>query len=310
MADASSVDFRALQLFIAVYDNQRFSVVARREGVSPSLISRTIQQLEDALGQQLFYRNTRAVVPTEAGRLFAASARELLGQYADAQRALQDRAQVPGGLVRINAPVYFGQRHIAPWLPELAARHPKLQFDLMLTDDFIDPHRDATDILFRISSLPDAGYHARVFGSQRYYLTASPEYVSRYGSPTSPEALHQHRTLVYGGSQGANRWLFRQREEAWVHYPLTPLMTSNNADALLTSAIGGMGIVLFPDWMVSEALHNGTLVTLMDRYSAAISHTPSYIAAIYPYTRHPSLNVRTVIDYFADVFGSPPYWQR
>lgn len=166
MADASSVDFRALQLFIAVYDNQSFSVVARREGVSPSLISRTIQQLEDALGQQLFYRNTRAVVPTEAGRLFAASARELLGQYADAQRALQDRAQVPGGLVRINAPVYFGQRHIAPWLPELAARHPKLQFDLMLTDDFIDPHRDATDILFRISSLPDAGYHARVFGSQ------------------------------------------------------------------------------------------------------------------------------------------------
>lgn len=167
MADASSVDFRALQLFIAVYDNQSFSVVARREGVSPSLISRTIQQLEDALGQQLFYRNTRAVVPTEAGRLFAASARELLGQYADAQRALQDRAQVPGGLVRINAPVYFGQRHIAPWLPKLAARHPKLQFDLTLTDDFIDPHRDATDILFRISSLPDAGYHARVFGDRK-----------------------------------------------------------------------------------------------------------------------------------------------
>ncbi len=81
--------------------------MARREGVSPSLISRTIQQLEDALGQQLFYRNTRAVVPTEAGRFFAASARELLGQYADAQRALQDRAQVPGGLVRINAPVYL-----------------------------------------------------------------------------------------------------------------------------------------------------------------------------------------------------------
>ena len=69
MADASSVDFRALQLFIAVYDNQSFSVVARREGVSPSLISRTIQQLEDALGQQLFYRNTRAVVPpTRNGR--------------------------------------------------------------------------------------------------------------------------------------------------------------------------------------------------------------------------------------------------
>ena len=147
MADASSVDFRALQLFIAVYDNQSFSVVARREGVSPSLISRTIQQLEDALGQQLFYRNTRAVVPTEAGRLFAASARELLGQYADAQRALQDRAQVPGGWCgSMRRSILVSS--ISPRLPKLAARHPKLQFDLTLTDDFIDPHRDATDILF------------------------------------------------------------------------------------------------------------------------------------------------------------------
>ncbi len=147
MADASSVDFRALQLFIAVYDNQSFSVVARREGVSSSLISRTIQQLEDALGQQLFYRNTRAVVPTEAGRLFAASARELLGQYADAQRALQDRHRSPAGWCgSMRRSILVSG--ISPRLPKLAARHPKLQFDLTLTDDFIDPHRDATDILF------------------------------------------------------------------------------------------------------------------------------------------------------------------
>ena len=60
MADVGNINLRALQLFIAVYDSHSFSVVARREGVSPSLISRVIQQLEDALGQQLFYRNTRA----------------------------------------------------------------------------------------------------------------------------------------------------------------------------------------------------------------------------------------------------------
>ncbi len=306
MADASSVDFRALQLFIAVYDNQSFSVVARREGVSPSLISRTIQQLEDALGQQLFYRNTRAVVPTEAGRPFRSVRPGTAGTVRRRATGVTGSGTGPRRTGADQCAGLFWSAAYRPRLPELAARHPKLQFDLTLTDDFIDPHRDATDILFRISSLPDAGYHARVFGSQRYYLTASPEYVSRYGSPTSPEALHQHRTLVYGGSQGANRWLFRQREEAWVHYPLTPLMTSNNADALLTSAIGGMGIVLFPDWMVSEALHNGTLVTLMDRYSAAISHTPSYIAAIYPYTRHPSLNVRTVIDYLPTCLDRRP----
>lgn len=259
MADVGNINLRALQLFIAVYDSHSFSVVARREGVSPSLISRVIQQLEDALGQQLFYRNTRAVVPTEAGNLFADYARGMTEQFAHAQRELQDRAQQPGGLVRINAPVYFGQRHIAPWLAGLADRYPELEYELILTDDFVDPHRQATDIIFRISALPDASYHAKVFGAQRYYLAAAPGYLSRFGAPQSPSELNQHRTLVYRGSQGANRWLFRQREEEWIHYPQTPRLISNNADALLTSAIGGMGIVLFPDWMVSDALAQGTL---------------------------------------------------
>lgn len=77
MDSTGSIDLRALRFFLSVYDAQNFSVVARREGVSASVVSRTILQLEDALGQQLFYRNTRAVIPTEAGRLFVDYARAI-----------------------------------------------------------------------------------------------------------------------------------------------------------------------------------------------------------------------------------------
>jgi hypothetical protein len=59
MFDASNINVRALLIFIEVYEAQNFSVVARRQGISASQISRVIHQLEDALGQQLFYRNTR-----------------------------------------------------------------------------------------------------------------------------------------------------------------------------------------------------------------------------------------------------------
>lgn len=246
MSDAGNVNFRALQLFIAVYDSQSFSVVARREGVSPSMVSRVIHQLEDSLGQQLFYRNTRAVVPTEAGRLFAEHARGISEQFSAARRDLQDRSLEPGGLVRINAPVYFGQRHIAPWLPGLSERYPQMQIELALTDDFIDPHREATDVIFRIGSLPDSSVHARVLGMQHHYLVAAPRYLQRRGVPQRPEDLRQHSTLVYSGSNGPNRWLFRLAEGEWVHYPQTPQLASNNADALLTAALGGMGVVLFP----------------------------------------------------------------
>lgn len=70
MNGINTVSIKTLVTFIGVFNTHSFSEVARREGGSASNISRTIQQLEDALGQQLFYRNTRAVVPTEAGRLF------------------------------------------------------------------------------------------------------------------------------------------------------------------------------------------------------------------------------------------------
>ncbi len=102
-----SIDIRALRLFVQVYDAQNFSTVARKEVVSASLISRTIQQLENALEQQLFYRNTRAITPTESCHLFYEYAKRILYQFDEAQEALQDKTVEPSGLIRINAPVFL-----------------------------------------------------------------------------------------------------------------------------------------------------------------------------------------------------------
>ncbi len=250
MTDAGNISLRAVLIFIQVYDAQNFSAVARREGVAASQVSRAIHQLEDALGQQLFYRNTRAVIPTESGHLFIRYARAMAGNLEEARRELDERALEPTGPIRINCPVFFGQRHVAPGLAGLSARYPRLSVELTLTDDF-----------------------------------------------------------VYRGSSGPNRWLMRRPGEAWVHYPVAPLMTSNNAETLLVAALGGMGIVLFPDWLVSERLKSGELVSLLPEHECGINTEPQTLAAIYPHTRHPPLNVRAVIDYYVALFGTPLYWQ-
>ncbi|WP_342753527.1 LysR substrate-binding domain-containing protein [Pantoea sp. MBD-2R] len=309
MYDPATINFRTLLFFIGVYDDQSFSAVARREGVSASMISRVILQLEDTLGQQLFYRNTRAVIPTEAGRLFIDYARAMTEQLSEARKEMLDRSLEPAGLIRINAPVFFGQRHIAPWLTELSARYPKLLIELTQTDDYIDPHKDASDVIFRIGTLTDSSFHARIFGTQRYHLVASPGYIERQGEPASPAELNHHKCLVYKGWSGPNRWLFREPAGSWIHYPVTGLLTSNNAESLLTSALGGMGMVLFPDWLIGDSIKKGELVRVMMGFEAAIKTEPQHIAAIYPNVRHPPLNVRAVIDYFVEVFGTPLYWQ-
>ncbi len=309
MYDPGAINFRTLLFFIGVFDEQSFSAVARREGVSASMISRVILQLEDTLGQQLFYRNTRAVIPTEAGRLFIDYARAMTEQLSEARTEMLDRSLEPSGLIRINAPVFFGQRHIAPWLTELSNRYPRLQIELTQTDDYIDPHRDAADVIFRIGTLTDSSFHARVFGTQHYHLVASPEYVEKHGQPASPAELSEHKCLVYRGSSGPNRWLFRKQGGRWTHFPVNGLLTSNNAESLLTSALGGMGMVLFPDWLIGDSLKKGALVRVMEKYQGASKTEPQHVAAIYPNVRHPPLNVRAVIDYYVEVFGTPLYWQ-
>ncbi len=309
MNTVDSISIKTLFFYISVFNAQSFSVVARREGVSASKVSRIIKQLEDSLGQQLFYRNTRAVIPTEAGRVFMVYAQSITESMDAAKKELQDRTLEPGGLLRINAPVFFGQRHIAPWLPQLSAQYPKLQIDLTLTDDFIDPHHDATDVIFRIGTLNDSAFHARIFGEQTYHLAATAEYINRHPELQTPADLINHKCLVYKGSSGANRWLFRMQDEDWQSYLAPALLMSNNAEVLLVSALKGMGIVLFPDWLIGDHIKDGTLVKLLPNYHTAVKTTPQHIAAIYPNTRHVSLNVRTLIDYFADVYGNPLYWQ-
>lgn len=222
------------------------------------------------------------------------------------QKELQDRALEPSGLIKINAPVFFGQRHIAPWLSELSNRYPKLQIELTLTDDFADPHHYATDVIFRIGTLNDSTFHARVFGDQKYHLAASPEYINKHDELKSPSDLTQHKCLVYKGSSGANRWLFKKQGESWTPFTAPELLVSNNAESLLVSALKGMGIVLFPDWLIGEYLKKGSL---LPDHNVAIKATPQHISAIYPSARYISINVRVLIDYFSEVYGEPPYWQ-
>lgn len=309
MEGFNQINFKSLKLFVAVLDLGSFSEVARREALSPSSVSRVIQQMEQALQTQLLYRNTRAVSPTESGKLLGHHARQVLDQIAQAERGLQEQDLEPSGLVKINAPIVFGQRHIAPWLHELCTSYPKLQIELMQTDDFVDPLYDATDLLIRIGVMADSTLQARTLAVQRYCLAASPGYLAKAGTPASPEDLLQHSCLVFKGYVGSQRWFFRPKaSEEWQAYSLRGVLTGNNAETLTQAAINGMGLVVFPTWLIGEALHDGRLVSVLEEYQVSTQLETPTISALYPQGKRLSLKVRAVIDFLVEKYGERPYW--
>ncbi|ABR74899.1 LysR family transcriptional regulator [Actinobacillus succinogenes] len=307
MITPPSTDFRTLYFFLRVLDTQSFSEVARQENVATSVVSRAIRQLEDQLQQQFFYRNTRAVTPTEAGLLFAEDVRVMMEQFNQAQRKLHERKQEPSGIVRLNAPVVFGRRHIAPHLPALAEKYPQLDVNLMLTDDYIEPHIEPTDIIFRISSLTNSSMHAKIIAKQRHYIVASPAYLAKYGIPKKPVCLEQHRCIIYRNNLGINRWLIKENGQ-WVQQNVPAVLTTNNGETIYTACKQGLGLAMLPDWSVYEGLRSGELVKVLEHYQTAIHTEQRTIAMLYPDMRHNSLNVRAVLDFFSELFGENGYW--
>ncbi|MGY2190384.1 HTH-type transcriptional regulator DmlR [compost metagenome] len=310
MHGLNELGFKALRLFVAVLDHGSFSEVARREGLAPSSISRQIQLMEQALSQQLLYRHTRAVTPTEAGRVLGDHARLVLVQLEEAEQALQEQQSEPSGLVRINAPVVFGERHLTPWLGQLCARYPKLQLDIQQTDSYVAPLQEGADLLFRIGPLHDSSMQARVLAPQRFQVAASPAYLDRRGTPQHPDDLAKHQCLAYKGVSGLQRWFFREGQQQWTPYSVKGPITGNHADTLTQAAEQGLGLVMFPSWLIGEAVRNGRLVPVLRNYQVSNSLEPQQIAVLWPGSRRLSVKVRTVIDYFVECFGEVPYWDR
>jgi len=308
MNKLSQISARSMQLFLAIVREGNLSEVARNEGLAASSLSRIVQQLEEALETQLFYRNTRAVIATEAGHIYAETFRVMLAQLAEAQNRVGEQRDEPGGRIRINAPISFGLRHIGPCLSELSERYPALQIELNLSDDYIDPFADGTDLLLRIAALKDTELHGRLIAQQYCHLVATPAYLRRYGEPKNPEELQHHRLLAYRGKNGLQRWRFQQGEKQYQFLPQAKIV-SGNADLLLQAVQNDAGIILYPDWQVGELLKKGELVVLMPEFSASYSATAQSLYLLYPGGKYPSLNTRTVIDFLLARFGSPPYWR-
>src|SRR5438034_474833 len=135
-----------IRIFIAAAQRSSFAAVAREQNVDPSSISRTIAAVEAELGVRLIQRTTRRMVLTEAGSLFFARVSPLIEELDRAQNEIVAARVEPAGPLRLTASVAFAEVRLIPLLPGLRAAFPRLQFELLFTDDNLDLIVDRVDL--------------------------------------------------------------------------------------------------------------------------------------------------------------------
>ena len=290
--------FVTMSVFARVVEDSSFAAAARHFEMSPAMVSKHVQTLEQQLGVRLLNRTTRRVSTTEAGQEYYERSLRILAEISEADRAASDLQVAPRGRLKVGAPVTFGTRYVAPAVSEYLAAYPDVSVDLALDDRQLDLVADGFDLAIRFGELADSSVIARRLGSAHMVLCASPGYLMRHGEPASLDELGRSNCLIYSRSARPT-WRFTESDGNTRTVCVEGRLRASNGDALRVLALEGQGIALLPDYIVSDDLRAGRLVPLMTAYKPV--ELP--IQAIYPHSRFVPAKVRTFIGCLAARFA-------
>lgn len=265
-----------LAVFVHVVERQSFSAAARDLHLAPKTVSKQIARLEQALGTTLFERNTRNLRITDEGRAIAERARVALAVLEEVQELATGGSQELSGTIRLTAPTPFGRKFVAPAIHDFCRLHPRVGFDLRLSDQVQDLYSGDLDLAIRMGELADSRLVARRVADNRRILAASPAYLKAHGSPAQPEELERHNCLVfaYPGLLQSTWPLRKGRREKPV--AVSGTLCSDNGDVLHAWCVAGLGISLRETWDIHEELRDGRLVRVLPDWEA----TPSKISIV------------------------------
>ncbi|WP_404384414.1 LysR substrate-binding domain-containing protein [Caenispirillum salinarum] len=287
--------------FVAVAEAGSFRAGAERLRVSSSQVSRQVAALENRLQTRLFYRTTRRVALTDAGRVLLERCQRLVEERDEALRAVVDREEgEPRGVLRMTCAVSYGERFIVPLMNAFLEKHPALHLDIQLTNTTIDLVQEQVDLAVRLGRLTDSGIIATRLAPRVMHLCAAPAYQARNGTPHSLSEIAGHDCLV--GT--AETWLFDDGGGRATLVRPAGRWRCNSGSAVLDAALRGFGLCQLPDYYVTEHIAAGRLVSLLP------NHRPPHTAvwAAYPQRRHLSAKVRLAIEHLkAGLARRPEY---
>jgi DNA-binding transcriptional LysR family regulator len=285
---------QSMRVFLAVVDAGSLSAAGRRLGMPLATVSRKVSDLEAALKTQLLIRSTRQLTLTESGRGYTEACRRVLEDVDEAERAAAGEYSEPRGELVVTAPVLFGRLQVLPVLTEFLRAYPNVTVRLALGDRILNLFEDHVDLAIRIGELPDSGLVATRLGSIRRIVCASPEYLSRKGTPQQVHDLTAHDCISFEPFALGNTWRF-EVDDVEVAVPIHPRLTVSTAEAAIDAAVSGSGVTSVLCYQAESSLRNGQLALLLESFEL-----PSIpVSFVYANQGRLPLKLRALLDFAA-----------
>tara|TARA_R110001583_G_scaffold195542_1_gene375762 strand:- start:3691 stop:4623 length:933 start_codon:yes stop_codon:yes gene_type:complete len=282
-----------LKTVVAVVETSSFTAASERLGISKALASKYVGEVESNLGIRLFNRTTRQLALTEAGRRYYQESVVLLEQYSALVDKVTGEQTKPQGLLRVSAPVTFGEMILAPLLPKFLRLYPNLKIELILTNGAIDMLEEGIDVRLRIGDVDDSNMIARHLKTFPLILSASPSYIQQYGLPKTPQQVNEHHCIIDSNFRMGKQWPMISSKGKAETIHVQSIVAVNSPQAVREIAIAGGGVAMTPNFIVEDAIKLGRLVPILPDYTTL----EFGLFAIYPHRKYVAKKVRCFIDF-------------
>ena len=234
-----------LGLFLRSAALGSFTAAAVEANLLPGQVAAAIKRLERELEVRLFTRTTRSLRLSAEGEQYLATARGVLEQLELGRERLRGDDAPLRGTLQIAAPSDLGRNILLPMLTEFRRQHPELSVRFLVSDQVTNLFRDPVDVALRYGWNEDANYIALPLAPwNRRVLVASPDYVTRHGTPTSVDDLTRHPCLLYlQNGRLHDRWELGEKT-----VQVTGPLFSDDADVVRRWAVAGEGIA-YKTWL-------------------------------------------------------------
>ncbi|WP_369933604.1 LysR family transcriptional regulator [Xanthomonas tesorieronis] len=302
---------QSIRSFIHTVEAGSVAGGAKALGVSAAAVSQNIARLEAHLGVRLLNRSTRSLALTERGALYLQQVRRVELDLERARQSVADPQAEPEGRLRVASTAAFGRHVLAPLLPALAARHPRLSIELLSADHRVDHAQEGVDVSIRIAPQLQDGLVARCFAAVPFVFCAAPHYLARAGTPATPEHLKEHACLLLRWAVDGRylRWGF-VRDGSRFEVEVTPALVGDDIDALAAMAAAGGGITRLAAFVAQPYLQRGALRALFADAGAGAANAapePMQLFLCVADRRDFTPKVRALQEHL--VAGLPPAWR-
>jgi DNA-binding transcriptional LysR family regulator len=263
----------SMQVFEKVVSEGGFAAAARALDLSPAVVSRLVNDLEQHLDARLIQRTTRKFTLTESGNVYLEKLKDILQEVSDAEVAAQNISGGLTGTLQILATPMLAAYFLAPLATKWRKQYPQVVLDIGV-DPFSYLRVEEFDVtLMAVEEDFDANIVARVLGRSDRLLCAAPSYLHLAGMPVHPSELRDYAELRFpwhlalGHANGHSMRFTSVADQADpVNVEMKMVLQSVSIDVLLRAALSGAGLCFFAKHLVQQYLNDGRLVHVLPQW--------------------------------------------